>query len=181
MILRHLSSFCLIYVAMVLQSCVANDCAIHSFRPWFPGIALASCVLMHHEVAGVVWAAILGLAVDGLAAEPLGVHLVVTTSVAMGLTMTRQDIRSSSTVLFGVFVLIGTFIWRFASMTTHAILSRRNLNFEDYLTTSCGDGVYSATLAVGVAMLFFVFQRALGRQETSNSIALNNRWAMLTR
>ena len=179
--MNHLATACLIYISLVLQSCVASDLEFQSFRPWFPGIVLAVCVVIHDDVAGVVWAGILGLAVDGLAAERLGVHLVVTTLTAVSLLMTRQETRSNLTVLLGGFVFAGTSIWKLASMTTHAILAGRDMNFQEYLTFAFGDGLYSTMMTVAVALFIRMVSQALGRRETSTSIALKNRWAMLAR
>ena len=179
--MNHLATACLIYLSLVLQSCVASDLAIDTFRPWFPGIVLAVCVLIHDDVAGVVWAGILGLVVDGLGAERLGVNLVVTTFTAVGLLMTRQDTRSNGTVFLGFFVFTGVSIWRLASMTTHATLSGRGMNFHEYLTVAFGDGLYSTVLTIVVALLIRLVWQTLGRRETSTSIALNNRWTMLAR
>ncbi len=154
---------------------------IHSFRPWFPGIVLAACILRHGEIAGVVWAGILGLVVDGLGAERMGVHLVVTTVVAVGLLMARQDIRSNGTLLLGSFVFVGTLTWRLASTTTQAILDRGEFNVQEYLSVAFGDGVYTAVITVVIALSIRLFWQTSGRCDTSTSITLKNRWAMLAR
>ena len=179
--INHLATAGLIYLSLVLQSCVASDLAIDAFRPWFQGIVLAVCVVIHDDVAGVVWAGILGLIVDGLGAERLGVNLVVTTFTAVGLLMTRQDTRSNGTVLLVFFVFAGTSIWRLASMTTHATLSGRDLNLHEYLTVALGDGLYSTVMTFVVALLIRLVWQASDRRETSTSIALKNRWTMLAR
>jgi rod shape-determining protein MreD len=181
MMMSHLVTACLIYLSLVLQSCVASDIAIHSFRPWFPGLVLAACVLRHGNVAGIVWAGILGFAVDGLSAERLGVHLVVTTFVAMGLLVAREESSSYGTMLTGIFVFAGTLIWRLASMTTHATLAGRDLNVQETLSITVGDAVYSSAITVVFTMLFLRLWRVSGRGETSTSISLKNRWTMLTR
>ena len=181
MMMRHLATVCLIYISLVLQSCVASHLAFHSFRPWFPGIGLAIVVLLHTDVAGLIWAGILGLVVDGLSAERLGVHLVVSTFVAMGLLMTRHDVHSNRTVLLVVFVFAGSMFWRIVSMTTHAMLVGRDADLTGLLTIAVADGLYTSVLTVGIALLICLFQKLFGRRETPKSIMLSNRWAMLTR
>ncbi len=181
MMLPHLVTACLIYISLVLQSCVSCDMTFHSCRPWFPGIVLAACLLIHDEIAGVVWAGILGLVVDGLGADRMGVHLVVTTVVAAGLLLARQDTRSNGTLLLGPFVFVGTLIWRLASATTQGILDRRDFNLQESLSVAFGDGVYTAVTTVAIGLLIRLFWQASDRHKTSNPIALKNRWSMLAR
>ncbi len=179
--MNHLVTACLIYLSLVLQSCVSGDLAFHSYRPWFPGIVLAACVLMHDDVASVIWAGILGLFVDGLAAERLGVHLVVTTFVAVGLLMVRQDTRSNGTLSLACFVFVGTCTWRLASMTIDSIVIGRELDLKTAFTVALGDGFYSTVMTLAFATLVRLLFQAFGRRETSTSIALKNRWTMLAR
>ena len=179
--LNHLVTACLIYLSLVLQSYLASDLAIDSFRPWFPGIILAIGILLHTEVAGLVWAGILGLALDGLSAERLGVHLVISTVVAMALMMTRHDIHSNRSVLLGVFVFAGSLLWRFVSMTTFAMLAGRDADIQASLTIALGDGIYTTVLTTAASLLFGILQTAFGRRDTATSIRLSNRWTMLTR
>ncbi len=181
MIISHLATACLIYLSLVLQSCLAGELAFHSFRPWFPGIVLAIGVLLHKEIAGLVWSGIIGLAVDCLSGERLGVHLVISTFVAMGLMVSRHDIQSNRPVSLCVLVFVGSFLWRFVSMATHAVLAGRGAVFHDSLTIAFGDSIYSTVLTAAVVLLFCLSLKAFGRRETATSITFSNRWTMLNR
>ena len=111
----------------------------------------------------------------------MGVHLVVTTVVAAGLLLARQDTRSNGTLLLGPFVFVGTLIWRLASATTQGILDRRDFNLQESLSVAFGDGVYTAVTTVAIGLLIRLFWQASDRHKTSNPIALKNRWSMLAR
>ena len=179
--MSHLVTACLIYISLIAQSCVASDLAFHHFRPWFPGIVLAISVLLHAETAGLIWAGILGLAVDCLSGERLGVNLVISTFVAMGLMMTRHDIDSNRPVLLCVFVFAGTLLWRFVSMSTRAVLDGRDAMIHDIFTIAFGDSIYSTVLISALVLSFCLTWKAFARRETTTSITFSNRWAMLNR
>ena len=180
MIARHLVTVCLIYASMVLQSSVSNDVAFGSFRPWLPGVALVACVVMHNRVAGLVWASLLGLGVDSVSADRLGVHVVLVTLVAIGLSMMQQEGRSHGAVYTGVLVLAATSLWRSLSAAIQGILADQRFDFPRVLISAFGDGVYTAVLTIVVLLFVRLLTNAIRPQKSSSTIPLTNRWSMLT-
>jgi rod shape-determining protein MreD len=181
MIARHLVIACLIYLTLVLQSSFASDLAFHGFRPWLPGIALVACVLLHDGAASLMWSSLLGLAVDSLSAERLGLNVAIATLVAMGLLITRQEIRSFGVVLTGIFVLIGTIGWRVASATTLGLLNEQTLNTPQLLMSELGSGVYTGVVTICLLSLIRGAKNCVRKRGGSSPTVLTNQWTMLTR
>lgn len=181
MIARHMATACLIYLSLVLQSSVAAILVLYGFKPWFPGIALAACVLLHNGSTSVVWAALLGLAVDGLSAERLGLHAIMVTFSAMALLIARQEIQSMETTLTGLFVLAATFAWRGLSAIALGLLNNQSMAWYGLLISEFGSGVYTASIAMGLLGLVDLTKRGMRRRRDSTLPVLTNQWSMLTK
>src|SRR5436309_3449156 len=101
MMTRHLIVACIVYLALVLQPSLSSDLALIPVRPWLPAIALVACLSLMKTQGSLVWAAVLGLCVDGQAVEQLGIHLILATLISTILlcttgTLLRFDYLSFS-------------------------------------------------------------------------------------
>ena len=181
MITRHLATACLVYLSVVMQSTIASDLTAFGAKPWFPGMALVACLLLHEGVAFLVWSALLGFFVDGLSPERFGLNIVIATFVAMGLLMAKQEIRSFGAILTGIFVLGGTIGWRIASAVTSGLLSDDPRNIGPLLTTDIEMGVYSAMLVFGMFLLLKMLKAMFIGSGRSSQTVLTNEWMMLTK
>jgi rod shape-determining protein MreD len=180
MMLRHMATACLIYLTLLLQTGIAVDLTMHhDCKPWFPGIALIICVLLHEGPASLVWSATLGLATDGLSGERLGFHTVIVTIVAMGLLAAKQDIRSFGTLPIIVFIFVGTFAWRTFSVTAFYLLARQSQNFLQLMQYELVGALYTALMTA--VLLLFVDLVNVRKRAGSHPPILTNRWSMLTR
>lgn len=181
MIVRQMATACLIYLSLVMQSSLAVELAVYEIKPWFPGIALAACVLLLDGPASVIWAALLGLAVDGLSAERLGLHAIMVTFVATGLLMVRKEIRSMKTMLSGCFVFAGTYAWRGLSVITMGLIGRQPISIHEILILEFGSGVYTALIATSLLLVVALTKRGVQKGSEPPLPVLTNQWSMLTR
>ena len=181
MIARHLLIVCLIYTSLVTQSSLAADVVLFGFRPWFPGIVLMACTLLHQGGNSLVWAALLGLSVDCLSGERLGVNVVTATLVAAGMTSLKTEVPVTGTATIVLFVFTGTIGWRVASATVHCLLANRMIDGLQILISASGSGLYTAIVTLGVLLVVQLPRFAIRSRSRSTPIALTNRWSMLTR
>ena len=181
MILRHMTTACLIYLSLVLQTSLASELTFFEFRPWFPGVALAACVLLHNTTSSVIWASVLGLAIDGLSAERLGLHAILATFVASGLLMARQEIRSFQTMLTGLFVFAGTVVWKSLSAVVLGLIGNQPMAIHESLISGFESAAYTSLIAVSLQLVVSLGQRVLRKRRDSVLPILTNQWSMLTR
>ena len=180
MILNHLATACVVYLALLLQTSIAFDLTLFAdYRPWFPGIALVVCVLIHDGPASLIWSAVLGLATDGLSSDRPGFHTMIVTVVAMVLLSAKHDIRSFGSILIALFVFAGTFLWQSLSVIAISLSTGQLQNLPRALRCELGNAVY--TLLLIWFLLTFVGLIRLRKRESSSIPVLNNRWSMLTR
>jgi hypothetical protein len=187
MMTRHLIVACIVYLALVLQPSLSSDLASIPMRPWLPGIALAACLSLIKGSGSLIWAAILGLGVDGQSVEQLGVHLILATLIAtMLLTASGDLLRFHShsfsppgVIITFVGVFSATFVWRFAASVIHSHFDRHTVTLDQIAWSACYVGIGSAVVASVAIMAVRLMASSLhGRQATS--VALDNQWNMLT-
>ena len=175
---RHLIIACAIYLALVLQPSLPADGALTTFRPWLPAIALVVCVQMARETASLAWAGVLGLGVDSLSGDRLGIHVVVATLVATGMIAMKSDRRSRSVLQIGILTFGGTFLWLSLVTTIHQLLDHRTLALAETLVFSAKNGLSTAGLSLAALLLVRLILNAFRQQRTA-SVTLGNRWSML--
>jgi len=177
--LRHLAIASLIYVALVLQPGLPVELSMAGARPWIPGMALVLCLMLAEGSASLIWVSILGLGVDCLSGERLGVHIVVATAVAAGLQVFQSSSRFVRPAAVSIAVLTGTFFWKFAVTALHALLAHRTLDWPSVATAASGDAVYTAVLV----LLVLIVSRAAWASifpERLAQFSILNRWSRLT-
>ncbi len=181
MIARHLLIVCLIYTSLVMQTSLAGEVVLFGFRPWFPGIVLMACTLLHQGGNSLVWAALLGLSVDCLSGERLGVNVVTATLVATGMISLKTEGRVTGTATIVLFVFSGSIGWRVATETINCLLANRTADGSLILISASGSGIYTAIVTLGVLLVARLPRFAVRSRSRARPIALTNRWSMLTR
>ena len=181
MIIRQIATASLIYCSLVLQSTSASAIAVYQLRPWFPAMVLVACVSLHKGALGIWWAGVLGLAIDGISGERLGVHLVIATFIASLLSSALQETPSSGALLYGIFVIVATFLWRSSNAITQAWLTGQVIDPLQTMILASGDATYTAGLILILMMSGKLLHIGIVRSEPRSTFSLNNQWTMLTR
>lgn len=177
MIARQLIVAGLIYLALVLQTTVIGDFPDIAFRPWLPGLILVVCIRFSDDAAGLVWSAILGLGVDCLSTERLGIQLTIAVLIAVGTQQMLTDKPSMGIVTTGFLVFAATLIWRGIACVTQGILVRQPIELFDVTLSACGSGCATAGLAIALMVLGRIVLTGT-RSRPTQSPSRNNRWSM---
>lgn len=181
MMTRHLGTACLIYFALALQATTAHEIAVYDVRPWFPGIVLVACVLLHRGASAIGWAGVLGLGVDSVSSERLGVQLAIACIIAGVLSAASEETPSNGPLLKMIFVIVATFLWRSLNGMVQAWLCEQAIDPLRILILSSGDASYTAALTLMLLICRQTLKRGLRRREARSPFSLNNQWSMLTR
>lgn len=179
MMLRHLAIGSLIYLALAIQPGLPVELSVAGSRPWIPGIVLVLCLVMAEGSEALIWSSLLGLGVDCLSGERLGVHVVVTTVVATGLLAFKSSSRFSGPIAASMAVLGAIFLWKLTATGLRAVLGQRAIDWPHLAMASFGDAVYSALLVFLVQMASRAVWASLF-PERLVQFSILNRWSRLT-
>ena len=176
---RHLLTAGLIYLSLALQSSLAGELLLSHSQPWFPGIMLVVCVILHSGSAGLMWGALLGLGMDCLSNERLGVQVILVTIVGLMLRSCTRKGATFGALLTGALIFLATLCWRGLSATTLGLLENQQFHSEWWLK-GCKDGVYSALLVTSVLLFMNLLKNGIKRREQTRRTVLTNQWSMLS-
>ena len=176
---RHLAVACLIYLALAVQPSLGSGLVFPLFRPWLPGIAVVVCVMLTDGAMSFVWPGVLGLAIDSLSGDRLGVHVIAATIVAIAIKTLQPNGWSRSIVVIGAFTLFGTFLWRSMAAMSHSYQYRYAIDLTRCLVPALIEGFSTTALLVGILLTCRLLMNAIRPRQTS-SMSLTNRWSMLT-
>lgn len=179
MMLRHLTMATVIYVALVMQPSLPPELSVAGSRPWIPGIALVICLVLAEGSTSLIGASVLGLGVDCLSGERLGVHVMVATAVAAGVLAMKSSARFAGPVAVSTAVLAGTFAWKTTATVLYTLLGRRPIDWPNTARASLNDAIYSAI----VVLFILITGRAIWASifpERLVQFSILNRWSRLT-
>lgn len=149
--LRHIGILILIYLGVVAQcSLVPQASAVG--RPFLPAFVLIMIVVSCESNLSLVWAAILGLVLDGLSTERLGVQLGLAALLAFGLHLMRPVWQSRSLLSLVSMVLLACVAWRILAPTVQAAIADRAVDAHVLLTDAVQDAAWTAVVS-GVLIL----------------------------
>ncbi len=150
--LRHVGILILIYLGVVAQcSLVPQTAAVG--RPFLPAFILVIVVVSCESNLSLVWAAILGLVLDGLSTERLGVQLSLAALLAFGLQLMRPVWQSRSLLSLVSLVLLTSVAWRVLAPTVQAAIADRAVDPHVLLTDAVQDAVWTATVSAVLILL----------------------------
>ena len=176
---RVLFLLCVIYGALVMQSNLLSAPLDESWPIWLPGLALASCMVSAESTTAIVCAALLGLGVDGLDQNQLGIHTVFTTLIATAFVLFNGNRDASGLVSVSLTIFVSTFCWRAGSTGIHAYLDHRTLDLAAVVTAPAIEAAVTGIFG-GVMVLFNNLPRTIRQPHRPKSVSLANRWTMLT-
>ena len=137
--LRHIGILAMIYLGVVAQSSLVPTEILGMGRPFLPAILLVVIALACNATASIVWSGLLGLVLDGLSTERLGVQLALAALLGLGLQVMQSLWRSRSLVPLVAMSMILCVAWRTLSPMTHAVLSGRIVDPHLVLTDAVQD------------------------------------------
>lgn len=156
------------YLGVVAQcSLVPQATAVG--RPFLPAFVLVMIVVSCESNLSLVWAAILGLVLDGLSTERLGVQLGLAALLAFGLQLMRPVWQSRSLLSLVSMVLLTSVAWRVLAPTVQAALVDRAVDPHVLLT----DAVQDAAWTAGVSALLILLVRGLVGYRTRPAFAVS--------
>ncbi len=145
---RSLSIVCSIYLAVAVQSsAIVSEWPI-SCRPFLPALVLVAIACWSNGAAAIAWSAGVGLLLDGLSLERLGVQMTLAALVAGGLQIARENRRFSGAVTWVGIVFVVAFVWRAALPLVLGLLDERSLDAVGVVAVALVEAAATAGLAV---------------------------------
>ena len=179
MMVRHLTIACSIYASLVIQASWNPDLILTPFRLWLPGFAFLVCLACTRGIVCLIWSAILGLGVDCLAGDRMGVNVVIVTLLTTGLLFIRSDDRQPTMILHGVLAFVAIVLWRGSALFVRSLLDHQPYEFRTAFTLACSNGLSAAVIVIAVIFLHRLLKNAFSPRQAA-TISLTNRWSMLT-
>lgn len=170
----------MIYVGVVAQSSLVPLDVTDLGRPFVPAVILVLIANSCHPATAIAWSAVLGMLLDGISTEKLGIQLSLAAMLGLGIQVMRSMWMSRSFLALVVMTLLTCFAWRALSPMTLAALSGRTLDPNMVLGAAVRDTV--CTGIVGSVVILIV--RGLfgpGNQSATARSKQSPRWQVATR
>jgi len=159
-VLRHVGILILIYLGVVAQ-CSLVPLTTTAGRPFLPAFVLVMIVISCESSLSLIWAAVLGLVLDALSTERLGVQLALVAMLAFGLQLMRPIWQSRSLLSIVSMVLLSCAAWRLLVPTMQAAIADRAVDPHVLLTDAVQDSVWTAAIS---AMLILLMRGVFGHR-----------------
>ena len=163
--MRQLSIMCLIYLSVALQSSAIVGELPTSCRPFLPALTLVAIALWSNGATAILWSACLGMLLDGLSSERLGIQMSLAAAVGWGLQVVKSNSRSRGVISVMTTVFVVALLWRAVSPFVYGALSGRVV---DPLTVMAM-AVVEASVTAGLAALLVCGERWIGREAAGGS------------
>lgn len=149
---RHVGILILVYLGVVAQCSLVPQATVVG-RPFLPAFVLVIVVVSCESNLSLVWAAILGLVLDGLSTERLGIQLGLAALLAFGLQLMRPVWQSRSLLSLVSMVLLATVAWRVLAPTVQAAIADRAVDPHVLLTDAVQDAAWTAAVSAILILL----------------------------
>lgn len=113
--MKHVLLTLATYLALATQAACGSALAIGGCRPPLMWLPVVLALTWFGDARGIVWTALIGLLVDGLAGGRFGVEMLATTLTALLTLSLRPDEETRSRGAW--------FVWQFAVIGTGLVLS----------------------------------------------------------
>jgi len=150
-LLRHLGILILIYLCVIAQTSLVSTEAAGLGRPYLPAAVLVVIAVSCHATS-ILWSGLLGLVLDALSPDRLGLQLAIAAMLGLGLQVLQPMWRSRSRLALVAMVLLTSFAWRALSPMCQAVLAGRVVDPQIVLTNAVQDAVWTGIVA-GVFIL----------------------------
>ena len=177
--MRQVFIACSIYLTVALQSSVIVGELPANCRPFLPALTLVVIALWSEGATAIVWSAVVGLLLDGLSPERLGVQMSLAAVVGWGLQAVKSNSRSRGVVSVMAAVFVVALLWRAVSPFVYGALSGRVVDLLAVLAMA----VVEASVTAVLAGVFVCGERLLlggPAVHSQSNQRLGSRWSMLT-
>ena len=155
--MRQVFIACSIYLTVALQGSAVVGELPPNCRPFLPALTLVAIGLWSEGATAIVWSASLGLLLDGLSPERLGMQMSLAAAFGWGLQIVKSNSRSRGVVSVMAIVFVVALLWRVASPLVYSALSGRVLDPLVVLAMA----VVEASVTAGLAGLLVCGERLL--------------------
>lgn len=152
-VLRHVGILLMIYLGLVLQTSLVPAETAGMGRPFLPAIVMVMIAVWCEATPSILWSAILGLLIDGISAEHLGIELALAALLAWGLQCLRPAWQSHSLLALVSMFMLTCVTWRIAGPMTHAVLAGRVIDIHPVLTDAVQDSAWTAVIGGAVILV----------------------------
>lgn len=147
---RSFSILCSIYLAVAVQSsAIVSEWPV-GCRPFLPALVLVAIAFWSNGAAAMAWSASVGLLLDGLSLERLGVQLALATLLGCGLQVARMNRRLSDPVTWAGMVFAVTIVWRVVLPLGLGFLDGRSVDAAGVLAVAIVEAAATAGLAAAI-------------------------------
>lgn len=151
--LRFAGVLVTIYVGVVAHCSVVPAEVAGMGRPFLPALILVVIAAGCEASLSILLAALLGLILDGLSTERLGVHLALAAMLALGLQLLQPMWRSRSALGLIAMTIVTCLAWRVLAPAALAMLSDRKVDPHSLLTAAVQDSAWTAAVASVLILL----------------------------
>lgn len=152
---RHLAILLSIYLCLVVQSSIVAELP-EVGRPFLPAFLLVMIAMLAHPAIAVIWSGLVGLLLDGLSVERLGVQVGLAAVLALGLQLMKPLWKSCHPLVMVAMCLTVAGFWRVLSPMTLAVLSGRVINPDPILNSAVCDAISTAVFASALFLAWFM-------------------------
>lgn len=148
-------------------------------RPFLPALTLVAIAFWSNGATAILWSSCLGLLLDGLSSERLGVQMCLAVVFGWGLQIVKLNNRSRGVISVMTIVFLVALSWRAVSPFIYGSLNGRTIDLMTALVTA----VVEASITAGVAgILVIVMRLLLGRsaERGPSGPGLGSHWNVLT-
>jgi rod shape-determining protein MreD len=142
-----------IYVGVVAHCSLVPTEVAGMGRPFLPALILVVIVAASEPTLSILLAGLLGLMLDGLSTERLGVHLALAAMLALGLQLLQSMWRSRSALGLIAMTIVTCLVWRLLGPLAQAMLSDRKVDPHSLLTFAVQDSAWTAAVATVLILL----------------------------
>lgn len=141
------------YLGLVAQSSLVPGGSTNLGGPFFPALLLVMIAACCGGASSVLWSGLVGLLLDGMSNDKMGVQLILAVVLALMLQWTRSMWGSQSLVALVAMVMVVCLSWRALSPMTLAVLSGRVVDPQVILTDAIQDATWSGTIAAALILV----------------------------
>lgn len=165
--LRFLGALVTIYVGVVAHCSLVPAEVGGMGRPFLPALVLVIVAAACDASLSILLAGFLGLILDGLSTEKLGVHLALAAMLALTLQVLQPMWKSRSALGLIAMTIVTCLAWRMLAPLAFAMLADRKVDPHALLTFAIQDAAWTAA----VATVLILLARGLVGQKTSTRMS----------
>ena len=171
--MRHVFIACSIYLTVALQSGAFVGELPPNCRPFLPALTLVAIGLWSKGSAAMLWSALLGLLLDGLSPERLGIQMSLAAALGWAVQVVRANSRSRGVVSVMAMVFVVALLWRVVSPLVYSALSGRAVDVLAILALAVVEAGVTAALA---GLLVYGDRLLLGDSKSGFSESRTSFW-----